>query len=227
MSDDEKSVGDEEVAPPRLSKMALLIIAFSAALGVLFLALVGGGVYFVKKTSGLQAELVGARKEIKGMKEKVSALEELPARVAALSRQFDELKAAQAAVPAPEAPKPAALETETKAITGKSPQTHGDGKEKHESKAGAAKSDGHAPSAVHKEPVTEPAKASPRDSKPVVAGKPVALAPGVEPVLPKRAPVESFSCDIVGKSAEDQAAILKRCVGVMDAPPPKSKAAGK
>lgn len=227
MSDDEKSVGDEEVAPPRLSKMALLIIAFSAALGVLFLALLGGGVYFVKKTNSLQAELVSARKEIKGMKEKVGALEELPARIAALAHQFDELKVAPAAVPAPEAPKPAALDSDTKAVAGKSPQTHGDSKEKHEIKAGAAKSDGHAPNAAHKEPVAEPAKASLRDNKPVVTGKPAALAPGVEPVLPKRAPVESFSCDIVGKSAEEQAAILKRCVGVMDAPPPKSKAAGK
>ena len=43
-----------------------------------------------------------------------------------------------------------------------------------------------------------------------------------EPAIPpktKRPGGDGFSCDITGKSPEEQAAILKRCVGAMDSPP--------
>ena len=62
-----------------------------------------------------------------------------------------------------------------------------------------------------------------------VKTEPMAPAqPPVPPIPPKikRASPEGQSCDLVGKSPEEQSLILKRCVGVMDSPP-KGKAAAK
>lgn len=57
---------------------------------------------------------------------------------------------------------------------------------------------------------------------PAVAPPPeVPKAPKVV-IPPKQTRPQGQSCDLVGKSGEEQAAILKRCVGVMDMPPPQS-----
>ena len=108
MADEETMDLEEEAPRPRMSKMGWLIIGFSVALGVLFLALVGGGLYFAKKTSGLQSELTASRKEIKELKVRMLAAEEMPAplaaRVAALALEVEALKEQASAHPVPEVP---------------------------------------------------------------------------------------------------------------------------
>ncbi len=82
---------------------------------------------------------------------------------------------------------------------------------------------------------------APASAAAVPQANPVVKAPEVpkvtkpEPVVPASSPVqakvkrpvpEGQSCDLVGKSPEEQSAILKRCVGVMDSPP-KGKVTAK
>ena len=89
-------------------------------------------------------------------------------------------------------------------------------------------------SGTSREKIEKAEKALKQESEAVEAQQNVAHSsegkPGSEastpatPALPpkvKRARPEGQDCELVGKSAEDQAATLKRCVGVMD--PPKEK----
>ena len=54
--------------------------------------------------------------------------------------------------------------------------------------------------------------------------EPVPILPTPVPPKVKRPKPEGQSCELVGKSAEQQAATLKRCVGLMDTPKEKTGA---
>ena len=207
MADDETMEVDEEAPRPRMSKMSWLIIAFSAVLGVLFLALIGGGLYFAKKTGALQNEVTAFKKEIKELKGRAQLADDIPAQIAALKREVETVKTELGAHLVAEAAKAQAAEKEAKEKAAQK-----EAKEKAEAKSSVS-----ARGASEKAPAKESVKDPKAASAPVDAGK------------SKRPVSESFSCDISGKSPEEQAAILKRCVSVMDAPPPppRGKAPGR
>lgn len=216
MAGDEEDVAvAEEVPCPRLSKMTLAVIVLSVVLVAALLSMVAGGLFYARKTRALQAEATALRKELS---EKVQAYDALQDQLVALSGQLGLLKAYAVSSSPPVTP-----HGETSA-----PVSPGEAKEAPNEKTGdkgaGAKDEIKAPKAegkveVEKPVVSEPTPVAKKESAGVVAQPPVAKA--------KRAAPEGISCDLTGKSADEQAAILKHCVSVMDTPPPKSKATAK
>ncbi|SDH09387.1 hypothetical protein [Propionivibrio dicarboxylicus] len=174
--------------------------------GLFVLILIGGEIYFAVKTRTLQSELTTVRKELK---ERGRVAGEQQAQLAALAQQVEAMKTALAAKSESDAKEEAA-----KAPTEAKPAEAA-------AKPVAEPAKPVAPAAAHKAPVAA-------EKQPVAAKNeaPKAEAPKAE--APKPAPAkakasDAFSCDLAGKSPEEQAVILKRCVSVMDMPPPAGK----
>ena len=198
----EENSGTEDEAPASRGVMArVLPMVMVGVAGLLVLLLIGGEIYAVAKVRGLQSELTTVRKELK---ERGRVVGEQQAQLAALAQQVDALKADLAAKMAEiEARNEAAKAAEVKPAV-EPPAKPG------------------APAAVHKTsaPAEKQPAAKPEPVKADVAkpGAAVSAAPKTEAAKAKAA--EAFSCDLTGKSPEEQAKILKRCVSVMDTPPP-------
>ena len=172
------------------SRPSLLAIAALATAVLALLAAVG--VFFAQSGKAGHTELQALRAEIK---KRDAALGELNQRVETLSAEI--IKFAEAEAKRVEAAeKAAAEEAQRKAA---------------EAAEAAAKE------AAAKEAAAKEASKKPEPAK---AGKPRAAAPAPTAERPVAAatPVRSGgqSCDLVGKSPEEQAAILKRCVSLMD-----------
>lgn len=172
------------------SRPSLLAIAALATAVLALLAAVG--VFFAQSGKAGHTELQALRAEIK---KRDAALGELNQRVETLSAEIVKFAEAEAKrVEAAE--KAAAEEAQRKAA---------------EAAEAAAKE------AAAKEAAAKEASKKPEPAK---AGKPRAAAPAPTAERPVAAatPVRSGgqSCDLVGKSPEEQAAILKRCVSLMD-----------
>ena len=172
------------------SRPSLLAIAALATAVLALLAAVG--VFFAQSGKAGHTELQALRAEIK---KRDAALGELNQRVETLSAEIVKFAEAEAKrVEAAE--KAAAEEAQRKAV---------------EAAEAAAKE------AAAKEAAAKEASKKPEPAK---AGKPRAAAPAPTAERPVAAatPVRSGgqSCDLVGKSPEEQAAILKRCVSPMD-----------
>ena len=172
------------------SRPSLLAIAALATAVLALLAAVG--VFFAQSGKAGHTELQALRAEIK---KRDAALGELNQRVETLSAEI--VKFAEAEAKRLEAAeKAAAEEVQRKAA---------------EAAEAAAKE------AAAKEAAAKEASKKPEPAK---AGKPRAAAPAPTAERPVAAatPVRSGgqSCDLVGKSPEEQAAILKRCVSLMD-----------
>ena len=172
------------------SRPSLLAIAALATAVLALLAAVG--VFFAQSGKAGHTELQALRAEIK---KRDAALGELNQRVETLSAEIVKFAEAEAKrVEAAE--KAAAEEAQRKAV---------------EAAEAAAKE------AAAKEAAAKEASKKPEPAK---AGKPRAAAPAPTAERPVAAatPVRSGgqSCDLVGKSPEEQAAILKRCVSLMD-----------
>ncbi len=172
------------------SRPSLLAIAALATAVLALLAAVG--VFFAQSGKAGHTELQALRAEIK---KRDAALGELNQRVETLSAEI--VKFAEAEAKRLEAAeKAAAEEAQRKAA---------------EAAEAAAKE------AAAKEAAAKEASKKPEPAK---AGKPRAAAPAPTAERPVAAatPVRSGgqSCDLVGKSPEEQAAILKRCVSLMD-----------
>ena len=172
------------------SRPSLLAIAALATAVLALLAAVG--VFFAQSGKAGHTELQALRAEIK---KRDAALGELNQRVETLSAEI--VKFAEAEAKRLEAAeKAAAEESQRKAA---------------EAAEAAAKE------AAAKEAAAKEASKKPEPAK---AGKPRAAAPAPTAERPVAAatPVRSGgqSCDLVGKSPEEQAAILKRCVSLMD-----------
>ena len=172
------------------SRPSLLAIAALATAVLALLAAVG--VFFAQSGKAGHTELQALRAEIK---KRDAALGELNQRVETLSAEI--VKFAEAEAKRLEAAeKAAAEESQRKAA---------------EAAEAAAKE------AAAKEAAAKEASKKPEPAK---AGKPRAAAPAPTAERPVAAatPVRrgGQSCDLVGKSPEEQAAILKRCVSLMD-----------
>jgi len=221
-NDSEKSEVQEEASPAK--RKFPLVMVLSVLLGISLVVVVIGGVLFFQRGKALQAEVVAVKKE---MQEKNIGYAELQKQVEALSQQMNVLK--EYSIARSGVTKTKELQPETAADS-----VHAALKPVSESGVVAAPSvpasaavaavPAKANTAV---PAVVPAKpniAVPSASK----SNPVATtAPEVvTPVAPKggRQKPEGLSCELVGKSAEEQAATLKRCVGVMDSPREKSPA---
>lgn len=187
----------------------LIVIVLSVLVGILLTVVAVGAYVYQQRAETLRGELQAARNDLKG---KSAALDDMQAQIEALSKQMRSLREysmTHANTPPPEpsstlrdlgsfAPAPAGKEAERAAA------------EKAAAEKAAAKVPAPAPAAAGKAGAPSPA------GKPPVADSKAAPAP--EPVLPKinKLPAERASCDITGKSPEEQAAILKRCVSAMD-----------
>ena len=172
------------------SRPSLLAIAALATAVLALLAAVG--VFFAQSGKAGHTELQALRAEIK---KRDAALGELNQRVETLSAEI--VKFAEAEAKRLEAAEKAAAEEALRKAA--------------EAAEAAAKE------AAAKEAAAKEASKKPEPAK---AGKPRAAAPAPTAERPVAAatPVRSGgqSCDLVGKSPEEQAAILKRCVSLMD-----------
>ena len=213
--DDEEVAVAEEVLRPRLSKMTLAVIVLSVALGVALLSMLAGGVFYARKTGALQVEVTAVRKELN---EKAQAYDALQDQVVALSRQLGLLKAYAVSSSPPVTPHGEAN------VPGSPGETKETPNEKPGDKGAVAKEEMKASKAEGKVGAVKPGA-----PEPVPVVKPESAGATVPPpaAKAKRVAPEGISCDLTGKSADEQAAILKHCVSVMDAPPPKSKASAK
>ena len=211
----EESVDDVEKPKFRLSKFAIILLAVLVPLCVLFVSVSIAGLVYFQKTKALQAEVIALKKELK---EKASVQDALKEQLIQLSHQVDEISAltvlrSDAETPAEAEP---AGDKKEAATSGKADGRKSNGKENKESmEASRAVASGGAKDVPGKNGAD--AKAVPSS----VAKE--------EPAIPpknKRPGGDGFSCDLSGKTQAEQADILKRCVGVMDAPP-KARPAGK
>ena len=172
------------------SRPSLLAIAALATAVLALLAAVG--VFFAQSGKAGHTELQALRAEIK---KRDAALGELNQRVETLSAEI--VKFAEAEAKRVEAAEKAAAEEAQRTAV--------------EAAEAAAKE------AAAKEAAAKEASKKPEPAK---AGKPRAAAPAPTAERPVAAatPVRSGgqSCDLVGKSPEEQAAILTRCVSLMD-----------
>jgi len=177
-----------------------LVIVLSVLLGIALLIVAIGGVLFYQRSKALQAEVIAVKKD---MKEKNSAHVELQKQVEALSQQMNLLKDYSIARSG----------GETKALEAQP--------------AAAAESVPPGLKPVPESVPATPAKTNAVASKsnPVAAVAPATAPEIVAPPAQKviRQKPEGQSCELLGKSAEEQAATLKRCVGAMDAPKEKSR----
>ena len=189
------------VAPK--SRPSLLAIA---ALATAVLALLEAvGVFFAQSGKAGHGELQALRAEIK---KRDAALGEMNQRVETLTAEIVKLNEAEAKrveAEAKAAEKAAAEEAQRQAAAA--------AKEAAEKEVAAKEA---AAKAVGKKPVVEP---------PARAGKPRAAAPEPAAERPVTAQARSSaqSCDLVGKTPEEQAAILKRCVSLMDPEPVRGR----
>ena len=211
---DEEVVTAEDVPRPRMSRTTLAVIVLSVVLCMALLAMVAGGIRYAARIKALQAEVVAVKKELN---EKAQAHDGMQDQILALSRQVDALKSYAVARSQPSGAE--VIEAAVPNGSDKEAASSVHGKEK---VAEVAKGPTAAVKAESQKPVA-PAVSSSSAAKP----ESVAVSQPSVPAKAKNSASDGISCDLSGKSAEEQAAILKRCVSVMDAPPPKAKPAGK
>jgi cell division protein FtsL len=199
-SEETEVVEDTPVVKPRFTP----VIVLSVLLGMLMTVVAVGSLLSYQRGRAVNAEMQALKNELK---ERNRVHDDLQTQIEALSRQMAVLKEysvarSSAAVRARET-KP---EAEAKAD------------------ADAAVVQSLPPVAVGAPPANDKPVVSdkPAASDKLQAGAPSVPAPAVSPPPEqpkvKRSKPEGQSCELVGKSAEEQAAILKRCVGLMDAP---------
>jgi len=168
------------------------VIVLSLLLGILMTVVVVGGVLSYWRSKAVNAEMQALKMELK---EKNRVHDDLQGQIEALSRQMATLKdysvaRSSAMVQAREAQQGAKAEMDAGAVQTTPPVAV----------EASLESGGGKPSAS------------------VAAVQPAANSPAPELPKLKRNKPEGQSCELVGKSAEEQAAILKRCVGLMDTP---------
>lgn len=206
----EENSGMEDDAPgPRGRMAALLPMVGAGVVGLLVLILIGGEIYAVVKTRALQSELTTVRKELK---ERGRVAGEQQAQLTALSQQVEAMKTELAAKAAESAAKEEAAKAAAEA---KAAETL--------AKPAAPPAKSTAPSAPHKASATvekAPVAAAGEPARNEAAKVDAAKAEAPKAAAAKAKAAEAFSCDLTGKSPEEQAMILKRCVRVMDTPPP-------
>ena len=185
------------VREERMSKLPLIALVC----GALALLIAVGGLVFVQMGKAGHDEVKALRSELK---KRDASLTEMHNRIETLIGEVAKLTEAEAqrAEAAAQAEKAAAEAAEA------------------EARKAAEAAEAAAKAAAEKES-KEKGKAKPGAAVPPAA--PVAPVPksgATQPVPVATAPVKSGgqSCDLVGKSPEEQAAILKRCVSLIDPP---------
>lgn len=178
------------------------VIILSIVSGVLLLCLIGGGIYHVKSVQSGKDLLTKLAANKEELKRKTLQLSEAEAQNEALSAQMHKLKefsankAAETAACEPAISTPPTPEPDVK------------------------KAEPVPPPAVIKAPVAGKAKAE-ASQPPVAVAPPAPVEPATKPKpvsappAKKSAPVMQ-DCQLVGKSAEEQAATLKRCMQSLD-----------
>lgn len=204
----EENSGMEDDAPASRGLVAkLLPMIMIGAAGLLVLILIGGEIYAVAKARALQSEVTTVRKELK---ERGRVAGEQQAQLTALAQQVDALKADLAAKMAEiEAKNEAAKAAEVKPVA------------EPPAKPGAPAAAQKTSVPAEKQPPAAKAEPAKPESPKAQVAKPDAPGGGVAKAEAAKAKAaDAFSCDLSGKSPEEQAKILKRCVSVMDMPPP-------
>jgi hypothetical protein len=199
---EEVVVEDAPRAKPRITP----VIVLSVLLGGLMTVVAVGSVFSYQRAKAVNAEMQTLKNELK---EKSRVHDDLQQQIEALSRQMDVLK--EYSVARSNAPAPA---REARAEAELNNKAEGKADVKADVKAGAEVVT--APSAPAVSVVAPPARDKLQASEAPV--QPVVIPRSPEPAKMKRSKPDGQSCELVGKSAEEQAAILKRCVGLMDAP---------
>jgi cell division protein FtsL len=193
-SEETEVVEDTPVVKPRFTP----VIVLSVLLGMLMTVVAVGSLLSYQRGRAVNAEMQALKNELK---ERNRVHDDLQTQIEALSRQMAVLKEysvarSSAAVRAREAKPEAEAKANADATVVQSPP----------------------PVAVGAPPVSDKPAASDKLQVSAPAVSPPAVSPPPEPPRVKRSKPEGQSCELVGKSAEEQAAILKRCVGLMDAP---------
>ena len=176
---------------PKKSAFPLALVVGAACAGLLLFGGLLGTFVYLQQTKAAKADVVALRNELK---KRTAAADELKAQVEALTAQMEKMKedaerrAAEESLKAAEAKAAEALAEPPEVAT---PPV----------KAGAA-----------------PKTAKERKPAPPVE-KAAAVAPAASPAAKgRKSASEAQNCELVGKSAEEQAATLKRCVSLIDPP---------
>lgn len=202
-SEEAEVIEDTPGAKPRFTP----VIVLSVLLGMLVMVVALGSFFAYQRGRAVNAEMQLLKNELK---ERNRVHDDLQTQIEALSRQMAVLKEYSVA---------------RSSAAGQVRETPQNREAKADVKADADATVVQSPPPVAA--VASPASDKPvANDKPAVAGKPQASVPAVlpavspplEPPRVRRSKPEGLSCELVGKSAEEQAAILKRCVGLMDAP---------
>lgn len=190
-----------EAPPPRPPKRVVAMVLIGLTVFVLVTVL-SGGVYFYQRSKVLSAEVVAMRNELK---RKSESFETMQSQLEALSRQMALLKEFTVARSVNLREANVRLEKLNDSLAAPT------------GKANAAAEPAPAVSAA-------PAAAAKPATPPVATPAAQAAAPSTSvPAKAKPAKADSLSCDLVGKTPEQQKEILVRCVNVMDTPPPKRR----
>ena len=177
-----------EVAPTTTKPRLSVIVILALLLGSVLTLLVGGAVLHFQQRSALQNE---ARVATEALKEKSQALGEMKVQIEALSRQMYSLKEFALA------------------------RAGAEGEKKTENALPEAPVSATTPAATSKAVGNKERAKLP--VAPAAAPGPVP-APEPAPVVAKKPAPEVQNCGLVGKSPEEQAATLQRCVMLMDLP---------
>lgn len=188
-----------EAPPPRPPKRVVAMVLIGLTVFVLVTVL-SGGVYFYQRSKVLSAEVVAMRNELK---RKSESFETMQSQLEALSRQMALLKEFTVARSVNLREANVRLEKLNDSLA-----------------APTGKANAAAEPAVSAVPAAAAKPATP----PVATPAAQAAAPSTSvPAKAKPAKADSLSCDLVGKTPEQQKEILVRCVNVMDTPPPKRR----
>lgn len=181
---EESEVQTVEEKTPAGGRPSALVIVLSVAIAVVLAIGATGTLLGYRKAARLQAEALAVRQELK---RKTEALDDMTARIEALSQQMRALRehavASSQASPAPAEPAHTAI-----------------------------------PDAVPAGPVLPPLPAQGTLKGPAKESREPESPPKPAPEKRLR-PDPKESCDLVGKSPEEQAATLRRCVSAMEAAP--------
>ncbi len=191
-STDETIVVEEaENDERRKPAFPLALVVGAACVGLLLFGGLLGIFVYLQQTKAAKADVVVLRNELK---KRTAAVDELKAQIETLTVQVEKMKE----------------DTERRAA---------------EESARAAEAKAAEALAVPPEVATPPVKAgaapkTAKERKPAPSvEKAAASAPASSPVAKgRKSASEAQNCELVGKSAEEQAATLKRCVSLIDPP---------
>lgn len=212
MTNDNADPDSIEEAPEKKPRSAVVVV-LSVLVGLLLVAGGAGAFIHFRQSKASQAELLAVKTELK---KKMLAVEEMSAQLASLSSQMHALKGysiARSGSSGEEESKTECACVSDEKNSATRPQA--DAKSKLTAGEPALATEKPAKHGVTSggDAVAQP-KSIPEAKYKAPAQEPVAAPAVVKPKSPPRQ-----DCELVGKSPEEQAETLKRCVSLIDSPP--------